>query len=325
MAGIEYNYRSFLTPNTWELLYKKGNTGAKIRGIIMGYIRRMILLTKLGKTDYVYIHREASPLGPPIFEWFIAKVLGKKIIYDFDDAIWLPNTSKQNRWAAWLKWHGKVKWICKWAYKVSCGNSFLAEYAQLYNKNTVVMPTVVDTRNSHVPRPKTSLPNVRIGWTGSHSTLPYLEPLVPVLQRLEVQCGVETIIIADQKPDLALSKLHFIPWNKESEIADLAKIDIGIMPLPNDDWAKGKCGFKAIQYQAMSIPSVVSPIGVNKQIVKNNYTGFWASTHQEWFDALSQLVQNESLRQTMGKAGRMHVETYYSVSATEDHFFELFS
>jgi len=323
--GIGFRYESFFKVETWKILYRPGFVLAKVGGILMGYWQRMRLLGGLRSSDYVFIHREASPLGPPVFEWFIAKVARKRIIYDFDDAIWLPNTSVQNRWVAWLKWHGKVKWICKWAYKVSCGNAYLADYARRYNPRVEVLPTVVDTENTHYPRPKVPSASVRIGWTGSHSTLPYLRPLLPLLQQLEEEFDLEIIVIADQQPDFYLRSLKYIPWSKETEIEDLSQIDIGLMPLPNDQWAKGKCGFKAIQYQAIGIPAVASPVGVNPEVILDGETGFLADTPEQWLNALRTLVQDEALRQAMGRKGRQHIQANYSVSATTEQFLQLFS
>src|SRR5690606_37637078 len=139
-----------------------------------GFFRRKILLFKACKYDYIFIHREVAPLGPPIFEWFLAKMLQKRIIYDFDDAIWLTNTSENNKLAAGLKWHQKVDAISKWAYKVSCGNTFLCDYARQFNNNVVLNPTTIDTENMHNPALLQKQVNsvLVIGWTGTHSTLP---------------------------------------------------------------------------------------------------------------------------------------------------------
>jgi glycosyltransferase involved in cell wall biosynthesis len=322
---VSFRYVPFLDERTWKLLYRPGRVPAKVAGILRGYVRRLSLLWELRSSDYVFIHREASPLGPPVFEWFIAKVLRKKIIYDFDDAIWLPNTSVQNRWAARLKWHDKVRWICKWAYKVSCGNAYLADYARQYNPNVRVLPTVVDTEGTHYPRQKAPSTSVTIGWTGSHSTLPYLQPLIPILQQLEREFDMEFIVIANQQPEFALSGLRYVPWNKETEIEDLAQIDIGLMPLPDDQWAKGKCGFKAIQYQAIGIPAVASRVGVNADIILDGESGFLADTPEEWLGALRTLIGNKALRQEMGGKGRQHIQANYSVSATRQQFLQLFS
>ena len=164
-----------------------------------------------------------------------------------------------------------------------------------------------------------------IGWTGSHSTLKYLHAIEPVLQKLENQFPfISFLIIADQPPPLHLARLTFIKWNPQTEIADLLKMDIGIMPLPDDEWSKGKCGFKALQYMALEIPSVVSPVGVNTFIINNESEGFLCRSNEEWLLALEKLIIDKNLRIKLGKAGRKKVVEHYSVSSNTSNFLSLF-
>lgn len=325
-ANITYQYEPFINESTWKVLYQSKNSFKKLVGIINGFLNRIRLLFKLKKYDYVYLHREASPLGPPVFEFIIAKILKKKIIYDFDDAIWLPNTSQQNKIAASLKWHHKVASICKWSYKISCGNGYLAEYAKRFNENVFIIPTVVETDTRHAIIKKHTEKNYPIiGWTGSHSTLPYLDELIPILKELEKNYSFEFLVIANQNPKLPLKNFRFIKWNEETEIEDLSQIDIGVMPLPNNQWTKGKCGFKAIQYMALGIPAVVSPVSVNKKIVNHQINGFLCENESDWKNTLTQLLINSSLREKMGISAREKIKSDYSVSAIKDDFFSLFS
>ncbi|HEY9046538.1 MAG TPA: glycosyltransferase [Ohtaekwangia sp.] len=297
-------------------------------GFLKGILRRFGILFKLHKADYVFIHREALPVGPPIIEWIIAKVLGKKIIYDFDDAIWLPNTSKENRIVGWIKWHSKTASISRWSYKVSCGNDYLASFAKQYNSRVVVNPTTIDTVHHHNPElyAKHTSDRITVGWTGSHSTLKYLDDIVPVLQQLEKKYGdtFQFLVIANRKPELAIRNLAFIPWVEKTEIEDLIKVDIGIMPLTDDVWAKGKCGFKALQYMALQIPAVIAPVGVNIKIVDSGVNGFLCSTPDEWFNAIDRLIQDKSLRHDMGIKGRKKIEENYSVISNSSTVRSLF-
>lgn len=229
--------------------------------------------------------------------------------------------------------------ICRWSYKVSCGNEYLAAYAKQFNKKVVVNPTTIDTEYVHNPpfiMPDTvpaspGIPaqgrndSIVIGWTGSHSTLKYLKQLEPVLQKLEATNEhVRFLVIADRKPELRLSRLNFVPWKKETEAADLMQIDIGIMPLPDDEWTKGKCGFKALQYMAMEIPCVVSPVGVNIQIINHGENGYLARSEKEWEDFIKVLIQDPTLRKKIGKAGRQKVIDHYSVLSNSERFLSLF-
>lgn len=326
--SIPYKCYSFWSERTWRILYLPGKRLDKLIGFMEGCCRRLYALAEVSKADFVFIHRECLPVGPPIFEWMIARVLRKKIIYDFDDAIWLTNTSSENKIATLLKWHGKVKSICRWSYKVSCGNAFLAEFARSFNKNVIVNPTTIDTAHLHNPARyhlKKVTSTVTIGWTGSHSTLKYLKIIEPVLQKIEHENQeVRVIVIADKKPSLSLRTLQFIPWKKEREIEDLLQIDIGVMPLHDDIWSKGKCGFKALQYMALKIPALVSPVGVNTQIIDHNVNGFLCSTEEEWYSYLKKMIEDSSLRKLFGANGRKKIIERYSVTSNSPAFLSLF-
>ena len=323
--GITYDFSSFLDMKTWQLLYKPGHTFQKTQGILNGFFRRANLLFSLHQYHYVFIHREAAPVGPPVFEWLIGKVFRKKIIYDFDDAIWLPNTSASNRIAAQLKWHQKVKNICRWSYKVSCGNQYLCDFARQFNDNVVLNPTTIDTTRQHNRLKNQQTEKFVIGWTGTHSTLPYLKPLFPVLEKLYQSHDFALHVIANTPPKEQAAFIHFIPWQKETEIDDLLGFNVGLMPLTDDPWAKGKCGFKALQYMSLGIPALVSPVGVNTEIVENGVNGFICETEEDWDKALEKLMTDADLRKKMGAAGRKTVEKQYSVISNTDNFLQLFS
>jgi glycosyltransferase involved in cell wall biosynthesis len=332
--GFEYTLHSFLDDNTWQILYKKGHFLAKIWGILCGFGRRFGLLFQLNKVDFVFIHREATPLGLPIFEWIIAKILRKKIIFDFDDAIWLPNTSKNNRIAAFIKFHSKTASICRWAYKISAGNDYLADYARQFNSNVVVNPTTIDTEHLHNPNLLPAFPSqkerglgaeVVIGWTGTHSTIKYLAEIVPILQDLEKKYTFKFLVISNQVPDFQLDSLVYLPWQKETEIADLRQMDFGIMPLTDDAWAKGKCGFKALQYMALAVPALVSPVGVNTQIVDDGVNGFICETAEDWREKIIFLLENRAKCLTMGQLARQKIIAKYSVLANQNNFVLLFA
>ncbi len=325
--GFQITISPFLSVKGWQVLYKRGNFFTKLAVITRGYLLRCAQLFTLPSYQWVFIHREAAPLGPPVFEWVISKVFRKKIIYDFDDAIWLPNTSGVNKIAAFLKWHGKVKHICRWSYKVSAGNHYLCEYAADWGKQVVYNPTTIDTENLHNPThyPVKNKTGIRLGWTGSHSTLKYLNPLASVFEQLQSEFPNLTLrVIADVPPQLNLKFIEFVAWNKETEIEDLLQIDIGLMPLTDDAWAKGKCGFKALQYLALGIPAVVSPVGVNTTIVTQGINGFVCSTDEEWLTHLRTLIFDTGMRKQMGLEGRKTVEAHYSVRSNTSTFVGLF-
>lgn len=315
---------SFISSKAWINLYKKGNTIGKIWSVILGFVKRFGLLFRLGKTDFVFIHREASPIGPPFFEWVIANILKKKIIYDFDDAIWLSNTSSSNSIIRGLKWHSKVRSICRWSYKVTCGNEFLADFAKQFNSNVIVIPTTIDTDNEHNKTIDYQRNTKVIGWTGSHSTIQYLDDFIPILRQLAETETFTFLVISDLKPTFELEQMRFVPWSKTNEIEVLSTIDIGIMPLPESDWTRGKCGFKGLQYMALGIPAVVSPVGVNKDIIQNNNNGCIATTPEEWISALKRLLNDTTFSSAIGLKGQQTILSKYSVNATKQSYFHVF-
>jgi len=322
--GISYDYRPFLNIDTWQIFFTPGNYGRKIAGIIKGFFRRWLLMCTIGKYDFVYIHREAAPLGPPLFEWIIAKIWRKKIIFDFDDAIWIPVASENNKIARYIKWFSKVATICRMSYKVSVGNNFLGEYARKYCKNIIVVPTVVDTANTHAQLQDQDTDTPAVGWTGTFSTLKYLDIILPVIKRLQEKHDFTFIVIANKDPKLPLKNYRFIYWSKETEIADLLQLHIGLMPLYNTELEKGKCGFKAIQYMSLGIPAVVSPVGVNPLIITDGENGFVAAEEQEWEDKIGKLLMSKDLRKQVGLKARTSIEKGYSVTISLPVFIKLF-
>lgn len=325
-AGLQYELAPFLSEQTWSVLYRKGNLLQKAAGIAGSFLKRWkTVLFTARRYRYVFIHREAAPLGPPLVEWFL-KVSGKRYIYDFDDAIWIPNTSAENRIASLAKSFWKVRYLCKWSYKTAGGNDFLCSFARSSGAGDVSrIPTVVntDTRYNRLKQHRDS--GLTIGWTGSHSTLKFIDELVPVLQELQQQYDFTFLVIADKKPELALERWAFCPWNEQTEIEDLLKIDIGVMPLKDDAWSEGKCGFKLIQYLALGIPVVANSTGVNKYIVEEGRNGYLADDAASWRAALEKLLNDKEKRNSFGAAGRNKIVAEYSIASQKENFLRLFS
>lgn len=322
-AGFLVHQFPFYGLATWRMMYNDSGWVQKSWGVFIAILKRKLLVFRLGSFDYVFIHREAMPVGPPVLEWMIAKVLHKKIIYDFDDAIWL--TDEKERLSNKLRCFWKVKYICKWSYRVSCGNAYLANYASQWNDQVVINPTTIDM-DYHVPDSNlqlgvpSGLPT--IGWTGSHSTIKYLDGLLPVLKKY--QHRFKLLVICDQDPAYDLAHYEFVKWTTEAEIPTLNRMDIGIMPLPNDRWTEGKCGFKALQYMAMAKPVICSPVGVNTSIVNHGQNGLLADTDTEWQEAFELLLNNHQIGIRLGLAGQKKVIDEYSVRSNSSLFVGLF-
>ena len=322
--GIEYYFQPFISRRYLPFLYKKGHLFRKILAVVHGFVLRTAGLFRYAGVDYVFVQREASPVGPPVFEWIYAKLLRKKLIYDFDDAIWIPNVTEGNQLAGYFKAYWKIKKICSWAHKVSAGNAFLAAYAARFNRSVVLNPTCVDTEKKYNSQADHDAVPLTIGWTGSHSTLQFFVLAVPALKKLEQQYRFRLLVICNQKPEVDLQSMEYIEWNKEREIEDLCKIHIGIMPLKTDAWSEGKCGFKIIQYLSLGIPAVASPVGVNSQIIDEGINGFIAQTEEEWIAALTELLTNAEKRKQFGAHGRQKIRANYSVQANSKTFLSLF-
>lgn len=323
--GIHYKVSSFWDLETWTLLYKPNYRIKKLFGFIRGVLRRIAVIFYITKFDFIFVHREATPVGPPIFEWIIGKVLLKRIIYDFDDAIWIPQKPENNRLLGSFKFSTKVSVICEMSKKVSVGNQYLSDYAKSFNQHVHIMPTTIDTIHLHNKTANHYNNESVIGWTGSHSTLPFLQAIVPVLKRLEIDYTFKFLVIADKIPDFELKSLVFKKWSKYTEIEDLLTVNIGLMPLPDSEWGKGKCGLKALQFLALGIPALVSPVGVNSQIVKPGFNGYFCRSQKDWYTNIERLILRPKLRESLGNNGRHIVEKYYSVNANTAKFLALFS
>jgi glycosyltransferase involved in cell wall biosynthesis len=296
----------------------------KVSIIIKGFAKRLGSLWTARDYDFVFIHRELSPVGPPLFEWILATLFRKKIIYDFDDAIWLTDRDDETTLVKLLRWRSKVKVVCRLAYKVSAGNHYLGDFARQVNKNVVLNPTTIYTQQIR-QKVKPDSTRIIIGWTGSHSTLKYLNLIESVLQRIEEKYNnVDFLVIADRPSTLNLQRLSFWKWNLETEIEDLQKIDIGVMPLPDDEWTRGKCGFKILQYMALAIPSIASAVGVNTEIIISGKNGFLCNSEKEWLTAIEDLLTNDNLRRSIGEAGKQLVQDSYSEVSNCSNFIALF-
>lgn len=322
--GFTYEVRPFLDMEAMKVLYRPGNFLIKLWKVIVGLAKRCLDLCVLHRFDVVFIHREAAPVGPPVFEWIIARVLRKRVVFDFDDAIWLPNTSASNPFITFFKRYRNANDTCGWAWKVSCGNSYLQQHAAQFNPDTVVNPTTIDTVGHHNRVKTYGSGRPVIGWTGTHSTMRYLERLLPVLRRLEEEFDFVLLVIADTRPDFALRGLRFIPWDKDAEIDDLLRMDVGIMPLEDDPWAKGKCGFKALQYMALGIPAIVSPVGVNTEIVDHGINGWVCESEADWEKCLREILSQPGMLALRSEAARSTVVERYSVVSNSGNFLGLF-
>lgn len=323
--GFSYEFSYLINESDDKFFYQKGHYLKKFLILIKSLFIRYKDIKRAKNFDIVFIYRDAVMFGSVFFEKRIKKTRVKMIL-DFDDAIWLMDISEGNRNLRWLKRPEKTAEIASICDMVIVGNQYLADFSLQYNKNVAIIPTTLETNSFQRSSPYILREKICIGWTGSLTTLKHLEIALPFLKKIKEKYGdlIRFKVIADAPFSNQDLDFEFCRWNKENEIEDLCDIDIGIMPLPNDDWAKGKCGFKGLQYMAMEIPAVMSPVGVNTEIINEGVNGFIASDIYSWVEKLSLLIDSFELRKQIGKSGRKTIVEKYSFDSQKDRYLELF-
>ncbi len=315
--GWQCDYSHILNENGDKAFYTSGAYWKKARVVIKGFLSRMSDIAKADQYDVIFIQRETFVTGSTFFEHRFAKTKAK-VVFDFDDAIWLLDISEGNKNLSWLKDPSKTKKIIGLSDLIIAGNSYLADYASRHNENVKVLPTVIDTdfyRSAH----RIAQGPVTIGWSGSQTTNKHFLLAEPWLRKLKEKYGtkIRFVAVTERKIEIEGLDVETIVWNKKCEVENLDLIDIGMMPLPDDDWARGKCGFKGIQYMSLSKPAVMSPVGVNPEIIEHGVNGYLAESTDEWFQCLSVLIESAELRSKIGAEGRKSIEQHYSVKSAQ--------
>jgi len=322
--GFQFTFSSFLTPEMNAVLYQPGKIWEKMRLLTTALVRRSREARRLRGFDLIFMSREASILGPAIAERLLPH---EKIplVYDFDDAIFHRYVSPSNKYLSYLKFPSKTATICRLAREVVVGNEYLREYALRYNSRVTVISTTIDTGQYRpIPREKRAGEKLVLGWTGSYSTIQYLSIIAPVLRRLRKKFDFRFRVIGVAKFEMDGIDVEAVPWQSATEAEDLRPIDVGIMPLPEERWAKGKCALKALQFMALEIPTVISPVGVNRDIIHDGENGFLASSDDEWVEKLTRLMEDATLRRRLGRAGRQTVESNYSAAIQAPRLAQVF-
>ncbi len=312
--GIECLVSPFVSPPFYAILYKKGMYARKCAYFCAGAARRVIDLFRAVACDAVFIHLEAFPLGPPFIEWLLS-AMGKKIIYDLDDAIYLGAASQNNNFLKRLKCPWKIPVIISMSRHVITCNEHLAQYSLKFNKNVTIIHTSVDT-DRFKPSGRASPGSLTIGWIGSHSTAKYLESLKDVFAQLHsrgLAFRVKVIGASRKVFEIPGVEIIYKDWSLEDEISEFQSLDIGVYPLPDDEWTAGKTGFKTIQYMSVAVPCVASDAGPNRVIIEEGVNGFLAKDAAEWVGKLSALINDAGLRERIGRKGRESVLEKYSL------------
>lgn len=321
--GIDYEVRPFMSQALYRVLYQPGRLPHKVTMSVAAVLKRLADIVRSARADVVVVHREALPLGTALVERAMAR-MGPAVIFDFDDAIYLHHASHANSWTRIFRNANKTAAIVALSDHVIVGNRMLEAYARRYNSRVSVIPTPVDTAR-FCPRSRQSDPaRVVIGWIGSHTTAAYLSAIQTVLATVAQRYPqVDIRVVGAGRLPFELPRLTTVPWSLERELDELHQFDIGLMPMPDDEWARGKCGFKALLYMSVGIPVVASAVGVNCDIIRDGVNGFLATSHQAWVARLAQLVEDRLLRANLGQAGRAIVEQDYSLTVHAPRFLQV--
>lgn len=316
--GITLSVHPFIDSQQFASLYERAAWPQTARGLIVSAFQRFRDVWRSRSADVLLVQREAMMFGPPLIEWLAMNVGRCPMVLDLDDATYVSYISPTyNRFGSWLKWFGKTDKLIAWAQVVICGNNSIADYVSGKGAYAIVVPTVADTERFR-PRAVNDQRRVPVlGWIGTHSTYPYLESIFPALQRLARTHPFRLKVVGAGKSTIILPgvEVENLPWSLAREVDDLQSFDIGLYPLIADEWSSGKSGFKAIQYMAVGIPYVATPVGAAAEIGVAWTTHLLTRTQDEWHDALIRLLASPQLRKRMGEAGRQHALEHYTVPA----------
>lgn len=310
--GIDFDVQPFFSDEMLQEKYKKGNYS--LIGLLHAYVQRIKILVLKKKFDLIWIEKESLPWIPAQIEK--ALLSGVPYVQDFDDA-WFHNYDLHRSNGVRKILGRRLDQLMAGSRLVVGGNNYLVDRAVAAGAAwTEKVPTVIDLeRYPAVPKNNVAGVLPKIVWIGSPSTVRYLRELAVPLAALAKKVPFKLRVIGAH---LALDgvEVECLPWSEDSEVAAVAACDIGVMPLIDSPWERGKCGYKLIQYMACQLPVVASPVGVNKDIVEEGRNGFLAERPKDWTDALSQLLTQPELRLRMGKEGRHRVETTYCLQVT---------
>lgn len=314
--GITFEYSAFESQRLHEIIYQPGRTFEKVKETLVCYGRRIAELRRVNGFDAVLVNREATLIGPALIERLAAR--RRPIIYQLDDPLYIPYRSPSNGYLSYLKVFGKVGAIARLSRVVVVNSPQHREYAERFAKDVRTVPSMIDAGvYNYRPKPIENGP-VTIGWSGSSSTMRNLQVIRPVLKVLGERDDVRLHFIGGSDFNLPEVRHTAQAWSAETEVEDLRRFDIGLLPLPVDEWTKRKFYLKLVQYMALGIPAVCTPLGSNPTVVEEGVTGFLANTSAEWLDAIGRLIADGDLRRAMGRhAAKIAAERYTVQANTE--------
>ena len=322
----DYSIRtnSFFDMNTYLILYKKHNTLNKVIGTIKGYIRRVFLIFNLRNYDYLYVHMWVVPFGGPLFEK-IYRFFGKKLIYDFEDNILSLNNYHYNSISDILRKKNKIVYLIKNYDNIITSSKYLELKSNEISKknNCKYICASIDTKRFNVRKNHIKKDVVNIGWTGTYTTIKYLKLFEKTLFEINKIRKIKLIVIGNFEYNNTKLISEFIHWNHDTEIQDLLKLDIGLYPIQEDEWSKGKSGLKALQYMALGIPCIATNFGNIKKIISNNINGYLINDDQQLYQTLINLIDNHDLRNKIGNNSIKLINKSYSIDAINQQYLDV--
>lgn len=321
--GIKVTVSSLFDDEYLKELYLNGRR-SKVRSLFL-YLKRLLVLLTVFRYDVVWIEKELFPYSPAFFERLLA-LCGVKYVVDYDDAIFHNYDLAGSSLIRQLLGQ-KIDVVMAQASCVIAGNQYLADRAMSAGaKRVEVIPTVVDHRRYGVADTEFRRSPWVIGWIGSPSTQQYVVEIAPALRKVCDQYAAKIMMVgatSSVKDSLADLDVEIIPWSESTETELIRLMDVGIMPLRDEPWERGKCGYKLIQYMASSVPVVASPVGVNKDIVGKSKSGLLADSIVDWEMSIKEVLGASDERILYGKNGRAAVENKYSLEIQSPKLVEI--
>jgi glycosyltransferase involved in cell wall biosynthesis len=311
-AGVECDVEPLIRESDYAAARSAGMYIDKSRMLAGGFARRVSALLKSRRYDLVYVLKGAFPYGPPVIEQLL-RAINIPVIFDFDDAIHIHKKSVSHRILDYLKSTRRVGQVAALANRVVVPNEYLANFAREFNSSVTVVPEAEDTERLIPRQPHENGPQIVIGWVGSSSTAKYLKLIEAALRTVCDRFSNVTVRVIGGRFESEGIRTELVDWNFDREVQQFHDLDIGIMPLPLEEWSKGKSGCKLRQYMAAGVPGVGTAIGYNLELVDHGRTGFLATTQDEWVEHLSTLIEDAELRNTIAAAARLDVEQRFAI------------
>lgn len=313
-AGIACSVSSLFDDEYINNLYRRGQRGA--RSVAVAYLRRLRTLRSVRRFDVALVQHEMFPYIPWRVERAAARLI-EPYVQDADDAVFHNYDTSRSRLVR-RALGGKICGVVAAAAHVVAGSAYLAEYARGVNESVTLLPTVVDLDNYPPPASPAQCHGDRftVGWIGSPTTGPQLREIEFALREFCGRRRARLVVVGSGPLDLDIPSVAFRSWSAETEVSDVSSFDVGIMPLADTPFLRGKCGFKLIQYMACGIPVIASGVGANTAIVRHGVDGLLAGSQEDWLTALEDLYADSTLREAMGRSGRARVEEQYCLQVT---------